>query len=443
MLAIGLDFGTTNSAIAGVGPGGEAPVLVDLGGATTFRSLLYFDSEERGPDRRPLCHAGAAAIDAYLAGDGTGRLIQSMKSYLSSRLFRATQVFTHVYTLEDLIALVARALRTAAKERFGELPARIVCGRPVRFAGGEARPGPPAEGRSPLEDEDFTGGDVDYALDRLRTALAKAGFDDVVFEYEPVGAAYHYESTLDHDELVLIADFGGGTSDFCLIRVGPTVRARGRTAADILGTDGVALAGDAFDSRILRHVVAPALGRGSRYVRDGKTMPVPPWLHSHLERWHHLSFLKSRETMSLLETIHEGAERPDQIAAFIHVVENDLGYHLYRAVERTKIALSSADAAPFRFVDDPISIERTVTRAEFEQWIEPHTTAIAGCVDGLLARAGVSARDVDRVFATGGSSLVPAVRRLFDERFGREKVAGGDELTSVARGLALRARDLR
>jgi hypothetical chaperone protein len=221
------------------------------------------------------------------------------------------------------------------------------------------------------------------------------------------------------------------------MRVGPS-----RGASDILGTDGVALAGDAFDSRIVRHLVAPALGRGSKYETHGKTMPVPPWLHSHLERWHHLSFLKSRETMSLLATILEGAERPDQIESFIHVVENDLGYQLYRAVERTKIALSTAESAPFRFVDPPIHIERTVTRAEFEEWIDPQVRAIETCVDGLLARTGVSARDVDRVFATGGSSLVPAVRRIFDTRFGAAKVAGGDELTSVARGLALRARDL-
>ena len=335
-------------------------------------------------------------------------------------------------------------MRAAAIAQFGGLPETIVCGRPVRFAGsedgeagGDAALGLPAvvEG----------GKTAEYALGRLQVALGKAGFKNVVFEYEPVGAAYHYESGLDHDELVLIADFGGGTSDFCLIRVGPGVRKRGRTPADILGTDGVPLAGDAFDSRIVRHLVAPALGRGSKYESHGKQMSVPPWLHTHLERWHHLSFLKSRETMALPHTIEEGAEKPDQhlVSSPFMWSENDLGYQLYRAVERTKIELSTSERAVFKFVDAPIAIEKAITRAEFETWIEPQTNAIATCVlDGLLASCGVDAKDVDRVFATGGSSLVPAVRRIFDSRFGASKgCAAVTSLTSVASGLALRALD--
>jgi hypothetical chaperone protein len=415
-IALGFDFGTTNSAmaLADTAAAGAARVT------RTFRSVLYFDPDERGKDRRPLAVAGPRAIERYLAGDGSGRLIQSLKSYLASRQFRATSVFGITYTLEDLIALIVRDLRTQAESELGTaLPAHVVVGRPVRFAG----------------DED----DQEYALARLRKALLEGGFEGVDFEYEPVAAAWHYESGLDHDELVLIADFGGGTSDFCLVRVGPGVRARGRSASDILGTEGVALAGDAFDARILRQRVAPALGKGTTYVSHGKEMPVPPWLYTHLEKWHHLSFLKSKDTQKLLDDIQRDASAPEQIAAFAHLVDSDLGYQLYRAVEKTKLELSARPDAPFAFDDDPIAIRERVTRPEFEDWIGDELASIAGCVDRLLARTGIAAADVDRVFMTGGSSLVPAVRRLFVQRFGEARLAGGNELTSVASGLALRA----
>jgi hypothetical chaperone protein len=413
---LGFDFGTTNSAMAVVGDDGRPRTT------PTFRSVLYFDPDERGKDRKPLAVAGPLAIERYLDGDGSGRLIQSLKSYLGSRQFRATGIFGHNYTLEDLIALVVRGLRGLAEKELGTLAPRVVVGRPVRFAGEETEQG--------------------YALARLETAIKAGGFEEVIFEAEPVAAAYHYESGLDRDELVLIADFGGGTSDFCLVRVGPGVRARGRSPEDILGTEGVAIAGDAFDARIIRRLVAPELGRGSEFVSHGKKMPVPPWLYTHLERWHHLSFLKSKETMKLLDDVSEGALAPAKIQAFLHLVTADLGYHLYRAVERSKVALSASPESPFQFHDDPIAIDATVLRASFEGWIAEELAQMAGCVDRLLERTGVLPREVDRVFMTGGSSLAPAVRAIFASRFGEEKLRGGDELTSVASGLALRARDL-
>ncbi len=413
--ALGFDFGTTNSAMA-LSDGGSGRARV----TRTFRSVLYFDPDERGKDRRPLAVAGPPAIERYLAGDGSGRLIQSLKSYLASRQFRATSVFGITYTLEDLIALIVRDLRVQARSELGaELPGHVVVGRPVRFAGEES--------------------DQEYALARLRQALLAGGFESVDFEYEPVAAAWHYESSLDHDELVLIADFGGGTSDFCLVRVGPGVRARGRSASDILGTEGVALAGDAFDARILLQRVAPALGKGTTYVSHGKSMPVPPWLYSHLERWHHLSFLKSKETQKLLDDIQRECSAPEKLAALAHLIDADLGYQLYRSVEKTKLELSARADAPFAFDDDPIQIRAQVARVDFEAWIADELAAIAGCVDRLLDRTGVAAAEVDRVFMTGGSSLVPSVRALFVQRFGEARLAGGDEMTSVASGLALRA----
>lgn len=427
MLAFGLDFGTTNSAIAVASDDGVKFARFGAASTPTFRSVLFFDPDERGPRGRPLSFAGPEAIERYLGHDGGGRLILSTKSHLASRSLKGTQIFSSAYSLESLVGLIASSLRLGGEAQLGGASARVVVGRPVRFSGAD------------------TAEDDAYAIGRLRASLVLAGFPDeaISFEHEPVAAAYHYESRLDRDELVLIADFGGGTSDFSLLRVGPEARraARAGEPRQILGVEGVALAGDAFDARIVRHLVAPELGHGGTYDIGGKDMVVPPWLYTHLERWHHLSFLKTRENMLLLERIFDGSAggQRDRIAAFRHVIEDDLAYHLYRAVEKTKVDLSHRAHATFEFPDP--RIKKSVARDEFESWIAPELEAIAGCVDRLLAATRTPASSVDRVFMTGGSSFVPAVRRLFVERFGEAKLQSGDELTSIASGLALRARE--
>jgi hypothetical chaperone protein len=158
-----------------------------------------------------------------------------------------------------------------------------------------------------------------------------------------------------------------------------------------------------------------------------------------LERWHHLSFLRTRPVLNMLHSTKAEAFEPDKIDALIRLIEEDLGYHLHAAVQRVKFRLSEAPEAEFCFVDGGLEIRARVSRIEFEQWIESEVRAIAGCVDSLLQETGVGPRDVDRVFLTGGSSFVPGVRRIFDTRFGSDRVRSGNEFTSVARGLALKA----
>jgi hypothetical chaperone protein len=418
--ALGLDFGTTNSAIA-LSDGEGPPRLARFAGpgepTPTFRSLLYFDREdERGPVE---VHAGPAALVAYLERDvHGGRLIQSMKSFLASRLFSATEIFGRSYRLEQLIGTLLARLREEAEAELGVPVRTAVVGRPVRFVGAAG-------------DEDEA-----LALSRLHASLVNAGFREVRFEYEPIGAARHYERGLTRDELLLIGDFGGGTSDFSLLRVGPG-RARDGSGS-ILGNDGVDVAGDAFDGRIVRHCVTPLLGRGAEFVSFfGRRLPVPDWLYAHLERWHHVSMLKSRRTLQLLLDLRREAVEPALLDRLLKVVENDLGFVLHRATEQTKRALSEGPAARFRIDHDVLQIDAEVSRADFEAWIAPELASIARCVDGLLARTGVAAGSVDRVFLTGGSSLVPAVRRIFEQRFAPERIRTGDEFTSVASGLAL------
>jgi hypothetical chaperone protein len=419
-VALGLDFGTTNSALAFVD--GEETRLAEFVGpdglTPTFRSLLYFDRED--PESPVECYAGPAALVAYLERDvHGGRLIQSMKSFLASRLFSATEIFGRSHRLEQLIGALLGSLREEAEARLGRPVTEAVVGRPVRFVGADS-------------DEDEA-----LALTRLRASLTNAGFQKVRFEYEPIGAARHYERGLERDELLLIGDFGGGTSDFSLLRVGPG-RRRGRGGEAILGNAGVGVAGDAFDGKIIRHCVAPLLGRGAEFVSFfGRQLPVPDWLYAHLERWHHVSMLKSRRTLQLLLDLRREATEPERLDRLLRVVQNDLGFVLHRATEQTKLALSSAEAARFRVVHDVLAIDAEVTRQDFERWITPELEAIAGCVDGLLGEAGIETGQVDRVFLTGGTSQVPAVRRIFERRFAPELIQSGDEFTSVASGLAL------
>lgn len=404
---IGIDFGTTNSAVAIAAEDGSVQ-LAPLAGAPHWRTVLYFE---------PGGHltAGAPAIARYLETDGEGRLVQSIKSHLASSSFSRTQIFGRRYGLEDMIAAYLRQVRAASPIDLGH---RAVIGRPVRYWGAE------------------TADDDARALDRMRAALASAGFTDVVFEFEPVGAAARYAARLDHDELIVVADFGGGTTDFSVIRVGPTA------GGHVLANAGIGVSGDAFDARVIDAVVAPALGRGTRYTVDGfgGEAPVPAWLYGHLRRWHYLSFLKEESTLRLLDRVQRGALEREKIERLVRLVDQDLGMLLHRAVEGAKVRLSSTDEQ--RVALEPIELDLPVARASFDGWIGEDLDAIGRVLDECLDQAGVTPTDVDRVFATGGSSLVPAVRARLAQRFGAAKLEGGEELTSVAWGLAARARQV-
>jgi hypothetical chaperone protein len=417
-MQIGLDFGTTNSSIACLAAPGEIELAhFPFGNAFTesFRSLLYLERLREAGRVTIKSWSGPAGIERYLGADDKGRLIQSLKSFLSSRSLKTTEIFGRHFKLEELIANILRDLRAQAEKQFGAAVRGAVVGRPVTFVGAES-------------DEDNQ-----YATERLKLAFGKAGFEQVSFEYEPVAAAYHYELTLDHDELILIGDFGGGTSDFSLLRVGPS-RASGN---GVLGNQGLPFAGDAFDAKIVRHLVSPALGAGSLLNSSGKMLPSPTWVYFKVERWHHLSFLKSRETLNMLRSVLAQAVEPEKIEALLYLVEHDLGYQLHRAVQQVKIGLSQRENEVFRFRDGDVALEIPVQRSEFENWIAEELAAIEQSVTALLAKTGIHTKDVDKVFLTGGSSFVPAVRRIFESRFGAHKIRTGDEFTSVARGLAL------
>ena len=424
---VGFDFGTTNSSVA-LAQNGRVRMVdyySSLGTSRSSRSLLYLQRQLRAKGKPVAAYTGASAIEHYLNTDNfdedyLGRLIQSLKSYLSAHDLTGTEIFGRQYRFEDLVARILRDLRLRASEYFGVEITRALAGRPVMFVGAD------------------TEADNEFAVTRLRQSFLEAGFTEVEFAMEPVAAAYAYESTVNRDELLLIGDFGGGTTDFSLLRIGPSSRATGRH--EILGNTGVGLAGDAFDARIVRHLISPALGSDSLARSLDKLLPaLPAWVYANLERWHTLSFLRTHAVREMLRGAQRRALEPEKIKALIAVIEHDLGYRLHGAVQRLKIDLSAHEQATFTLDTEAVHLTAPVQRSDFEQWIAPELARMDASLDELLRISGVAANEVDRVFLTGGTSLVPAVYRLFTDRFGDDRVHSGDAFTSVAHGLSLMA----
>ena len=417
--SIGLDFGTTNTVATVMNARGEAEALhFNHAGQTfdAFRSVLCF--WETLDDHNLTCtnvEAGPWAIDQFLELSGDCRFIQSFKTFAASTLFTDTAIHARRYKFEDLLAIFLRRVREHAGADF---PKRVVVGRPVRFAGAA-----PDEG---------------LARSRYEAALRAVGFEDIHHVYEPVAAAYFFSQRLRGDATILVADFGGGTSDFSVVRF--TRGAKGLEYAP-LAHAGVAIAGDAFDYRIIDQVVARAFGKGSQYASWGKILPVPNGYFSKFSRWNELSIMRHSRDYRDLQQLEKTSLTPEKIRAFLNFLDADAGYAMNRAVSAAKLELSQADIGVLSLHVAGVDIERAIKRAEFEKWIEPELTEIGAAVDRVLAQAGLNEGAIDRVFLTGGSSFVPAVRKQFENRFGAAKIETGDQLVSIAYGLALIAQE--
>ncbi|MGF1456187.1 MAG: Hsp70 family protein [Alphaproteobacteria bacterium] len=416
--AVGLDFGTSN-CVLGLAEDGAAPSAVRFRSGTNFPSILCFyqDCDDKGRDI-VVGTAGQKAIETYLKLGSDCRLIQSIKSYVANPTFSETNIHGRRYAIEDLVATMLNDIRAEAEATEGPLGERVVSGRPVAFAGERS--------------------DEALGLTRLENAYRQAGFRTVAFETEPLAAAYYHVRALEHNEVCLVADLGGGTSDFSLVRFHPD---RDRPWTEHLAHAGIGIAGNQLDFRIIEHVVAPRLGRETTYRSGSKDLPVPAHIYTSFQRWNELSMLKAGRTLRDLEEIRHTAADPAAIDCLIHVIEQERGYDLYQAVGQTKAALSSADAAPFRFDAGPLHIDETVTRDDFEAWIAEDVARIVEVMKDMLSTSNFRAADVGKVFMTGGTSFVPRIRQAFADVFGEERLGTGDEFVSVATGLALIARE--
>ena len=412
--SIGLDFGTTNSVVA-LGDAGSSELLeFDAPGAKApiFRSALCFwhDDAVKGG---LASDAGPWAIAEYLEYPTDSRFLQSFKTVAASRSFEQAVIFGKRFRFEDLGRLFLEKMTGHAGGRLDGRPPRIVVGRPVEYAGSQP----------------------DEALARQRYDGMFQGFGaEVHYVYEPLGAAYSYAARLEEPATLLVADFGGGTSDFSVVRIG----ARGETPRCVpLGHAGVGIAGDRLDYRLLDRLVLPMLGKGSEYRSFDKLLEIPRSWFNDFADWSRLALMRNPRTLAELGRLRRAAVDGEAIARMIAVIDGELGFPLYEAVGRTKRALSVDATAPFRFESDGLNIDVEVSRAAFEQWIAEDVARMEGAVDRALAAAGTDAAAIDRVFLTGGTSLVPRIRRIFTDRFGEERIESGGELTSIAHGLAL------
>ena len=415
--ALGLDFGTTNTVIAlaeGDGSTQSMPFTSSAGTADTMRTALSFMKDRQLGAQALKVEAGQAAIRAFIDNPGDCRFLQSIKTFAASPLFQGTLIFARRHQFEDLMEIFLRRLSAYAGDAWPQDISRIVVGRPVQFAGASADPA--------------------LALQRYDAALQRLGFPEISYVYEPVAAAYYFAQTLERDANVLVADFGGGTTDYSLIRF---ERHAGQLVATPIGHSGVGIAGDQFDARIIEHLVAPEIGRGSKFKSFDKVLDVPSNYYTSFSRWNQLSIFKGSKEFADLKSLVRSALEPEKLEMFVDLVEHDEGYPLYQAVSATKMALSSADEAEFNFSPLGSAGRKTVRRADFEGWIADDIARIEGALDEVLAQTQTSPSAVDKVFLTGGTSFVPAVRDIFTRRFDGDRIETGGELLSIAHGLSL------
>ncbi|MBB2822020.1 UNVERIFIED_ORG: putative chaperone protein [Rhizobium esperanzae] len=414
--ALGLDFGTTNTVLATADGGATHSMAFTsaAGTADSMRTALSFMKDAQLGASALKVEAGHAAIRQFIDNPGECRFLQSIKTFAASALFQGTLIFAKRHNFEDLMEVFIRRLRNYAGDSWPSDVSRIVTGRPVHFAG--ASPDP------------------DLATQRYNEALSRFGFPEIHYVYEPVAAAFYFAQNLKRDATVLVADFGGGTTDYSLIRF-ETVA--GRLTATPIGHSGVGVAGDHFDYRMIDNIVAPLIGKGSHFKSFDKILEVPSNYYSSFGRWNQLSIFKTTREFEDLKKLVRTSLEPEKLEIFIDLIDHDEGYPLYQAVSATKMALSAADEAPFDFAPLGRSGHRSVRRSDFEGWIADDLARIEGALDEVLENTNTKPAEIDKVFLTGGTSFVPAVRRIFTERFDRDRIESGGELLSIAHGLAL------
>lgn len=415
--ALGLDFGTTNTVMA-VAEDREHTHSVaytsPAGISDSMRTALSFLKDRQLGAGALKVEAGQAAIRAFIDNPGECRFLQSIKTFAASALFQGTLVHARRFQFEDLMEVFLKRLEAYAGDSWPSDAKRLVAGRPVHFAG--ANPDP------------------DLATSRYNEALTRLGFPEIHYVYEPVAAAFYFAQNLKADATVLVADFGGGTTDFSLIRFETE---GGKLKATPIGQSGVGLAGDQFDARIIDQLVAPEIGKGSQFKSFGKLLDVPSNYYLAFSRWNQLSVFKTLKEFSDLKSLVRQAEEPEKLEMFIDLIDHDEGYPLYQAVSATKMALSSAEEAEFHFAPLGKAGHKTVTRAMFEGWIADDLARMEEALDQVLVSTNTSADSIDKVFLTGGTSFVPAVRNIFRCRFSEGRIETGGELVSIAHGLAL------
>ncbi|WNW13158.1 Hsp70 family protein [Pseudomonas sp. DTU_2021_1001937_2_SI_NGA_ILE_001] len=409
--ACGIDFGTSNSTVGWLRPGMETLIALE-DDKITLPSVVFFNIEER----RPVF--GRLALHEYLEGY-EGRLMRSLKSLLGSKLIKHdTSVLGTAMPFTDLLGLFIGELKKRAERTAGREFEQVVLGRPVHFVDDDAAADQEAE-------------------DTLAEVARKIGFKDVSFQFEPIAAAFDYESGITQEELVLIVDIGGGTSDFSLVRLSPERRTRDERQDDILATGGVHIGGTDFDKQLSLQGVMPLFGHGSR-MKSGAFMPTSH--HINLATWHTINSVYSQKSKLALGSMRYDIEDTQGIDRLFKLIEQRAGHWLAMEVEASKIELSHADSrhVAMQRIEPGLGVD--LTRALFEAAIEAQLEQVRGSVSALLEKAGVGVEQVSTVFFTGGSSGIPALRHSVSQMLPNARHVEGDIFGGIGSGLAIEAR---
>lgn len=416
---LALDFGTTNSLLAAAAPGLVFdPVALDplSSDPTILRSALHFTSADD-------VVFGQAALQRYIASGLRGRLLRSVKRHLPSAAFDSTRIGTRKITIEEITATILRAMRETACRAFDADLDRVLLGRPARF--------------SEAASEDA------LAEARLAQAARLAGFRDIWFCYEPVAAAFDFAEHFAEARTVLIGDFGGGTSDFTVLRMRPGAF----STDDVLAVGGIAKAGDAFDGALVRSVVAPLFGSLVPYkVPSGSNvLTMPGDLLRLLCSPARLTLADRAAVLHALETIGHGLLNQadaEKLGRYQTLVADAVGFQFYESVESAKVALSNLDQVRLRFDYPSIDLDHPVTRDELERALDFPLGQIHAALDRTLASAGLAASDIEIACLTGGTSLVPLLESSLRSKLCRAQLVRLRSHHSVVQGLARCARAL-
>ena len=411
--AYGIDFGTTNSAISFMDNDTTRIIRTGNNRRKMIRSELFFPRDD------DAIHIGDNAFAEYLASEKDGRFIQSIKTVLPSKLFKTTRIRNTEYEAEDLIALILEYLKFKADRVTGRDVTKVVLGRPVTFAGDE--------------------NNEQLAKRRLRTAAEYAGFEEVAFQFEPIAAAMSYERTLASDKLVLIADLGGGTSDFSLIRLGPDRFKARKRSADVLGNSGVGVAGDALDSAVMSSAFREYFGSNVKHRNfTGQWLPIPSGIFNDLCNKGRVIYLYTPGMVEQLRDIIKDADHPEPINRLKTLIENNLGHQVYQTIEGGKKKLSRGENATIQFSKEGLELYLEMTRTQFNEIINDNIVKVDKSIDRLLRETGVSKSEIDTVYMTGGTSLVPRLQQLLAAKFPESELeVSRDSFLSVVNGLGL------
>ncbi|MEW6311492.1 MAG: Hsp70 family protein [Pseudomonadota bacterium] len=408
--ACGIDFGTSNSTVGWWRPG-QDPLIALEGEEPTLPSVVFFNLEER----RPVY--GRQALAEYLEGY-EGRLMRSLKSLLGSKLLKSeTTVLGSAMPFRDILGLFLGTLKTRAETAAGRSFEQVVLGRPVFFVDDD-----------PQADREAT--------EMLEAAARKLGFSEVSFQFEPIAAAFDYESRISREERVLIVDIGGGTSDFSLVRLSPERRGLDDRQADILATGGVHIGGTDFDKQLSLAGVMPLFGYGSRMKSDA---PMPTSTHLNLATWHTINAVYAPASQRALQSMRYDIVDPTGIDRLFSLIEQRAGHWLAMQVEQGKIELTEAERHVIDFARIEPQLQAELRRDDFDTAIEPLLERIGRSIDELLLAAGLARDEVDTVFFTGGSSAVPALRRCVASRLPGARQVEGNRFGSIGSGLAIEA----